>query len=108
MYWLTGLLGFVAIIAPLLLGYSSDARAFWTSLSIGTVLIVMALMEGLAEDKDRWEYWVAAGAGMTAILAPFVLGFSGLSAALWTLVVVGLVTVIVAGTKLYQRRTQYR
>lgn len=105
MYWLTGLLGFVLIIAPFLFGYSFDVTAFWTSLAVGAVLIVMSLLEGIAEDRDRWEYWVVGLAGVVAVFAPFVLGFSAVSVALWTLVIVGIVTVIAAGTKLFGNRS---
>lgn len=108
MYYLTGFLGLVLIVSPYLFGYSIDATALWTSLITGAILIVASIFEGVAADKERWEYWVVGIMGVGAILAPFVLGFSALTAALWTLVIVGLVTILVAGAKLFPWRTQYR
>ncbi len=108
MYYLTGLLGLISIVSPYLFGYSTDTVALWTSLTIGAVLVVASVFEGVAADKERWEYWVVGIMGVGAILAPFVLGFSALTAALWTLVIVGVVTILVAGAKLFPWRTQYR
>jgi len=108
MYLLTGFLGLVSIISPYLFGYSSDTAALWTSLVVGAVLIVASIFEGVAAGREKWEYWVVGIAGLAAIFAPFVLGFSTLSSALWTLVIIGLVTIFAAGTKLFPGRTQYR
>lgn len=108
MYWLTGLLGIVSAAAPFMLGYSQDITALWTSLGVGVVLIVASIFEGLAEDREAWEYWLAGIVGVAAIAAPFVLGFAGLAAALWTLVIVGLVAILVAGVKLFPGQTQLR
>lgn len=107
MYLLTGALGIISIIAPFVLGYSDNTAAFYTSLGLGAVLTVTTVLEWVAEDKQNWEYWMAGVAGIGAIAAPFVLGFSGLAVALWTLVIVGLVTILAAGTKLFSNRTEY-
>ncbi|MBI2329795.1 SPW repeat protein [Candidatus Daviesbacteria bacterium] len=107
MYLLTGFLGLSAIAAPFIFGYSQDSTALWTSLIVGAIMIVASIFEGIAADKERWEYWVVGAAGVGAILAPFVLGFTGLTAALWTLVIIGVVTVLAAWTKLSPGQTQW-
>lgn len=106
MYYLTGLMGLISFAAPYLLNYSDNPTALWASLVLGAILVVASVLEGFAKDKDSWEYWIAGIAGVGAILAPFVLGFSALATALWTMVVVGIVTVIAAGTRLYQGGTK--
>ncbi|MBI2338466.1 SPW repeat protein [Candidatus Daviesbacteria bacterium] len=108
MYLLTGFLGLVSIIAPYLFNYSQSSAALWTSLAVGAVLIVASIFEGIAADKERWEYWVVGIVGLGAIFAPFVLGFSTLSTALWTLVIIGIVTILAAWTKLFPGQTQWR
>ncbi len=108
MYYLTGLLGLVAIGAPFVFGYSGDITALWTSIILGIVLLGSSVFEALANDKERWEYWVAGIAGLGAIIAPFVLGFSALATALWTMVVIGVVAIIAAGTKLTSGGTRLR
>lgn len=106
MYWFTALLGVVFITAPFLFQYSSDTIALWISLVVGAVLVVMSLLEAVFEDRDTWEYWVAGGAGIVAILAPFILGFS--AAAVWTMAIAGVATVLATGLKLSSGRTQLR
>lgn len=108
MYLLTGFLGLVAIVAPYIFGYSQDSTALWTSLIIGAILVIASVFEGIAADRERWEYWVVGAAGVGSILAPFALGFSALSSALWTLVIIGIVTVLAAWTKLSPGQTQWR
>lgn len=85
MYLLTGFLGLVSIVAPYIFSYSQDMTALWTSLIVGAILVIASVFEGIAVDRERWEYWVVGAAGVGAILAPFVLGFSAITSALWTL-----------------------
>lgn len=106
MYYLTGLLGLIAVAAPFFFGYSGDTAALWTSLIVGAILIVASVIEGFADDKDRWEYWVAGIVGVGAIIAPFALGFSALAAAVLTMMVVGIMAIIAAGTKLTSGKTR--
>ncbi len=102
MYWLTGLLGLILFVAPFLFGYADNTGALWTSLIVGAFLMVDSVFEGVAEDKQRWEYVVAVVLGIVAVAAPFVLGFSTVTAALWTSIAVGIVAVIAAGGRLTQ------
>jgi hypothetical protein len=101
MYWITGILGIVLAGSPFIFGYSGDFYAMATSLAVGGVLLALSALEGYAKDNQRWEYWLAGVLGIGLIFAPFVLGFSTIAAAFWTSLIVGLGTVIVAGTKLF-------
>ncbi|MDD2823406.1 MAG: SPW repeat protein [Candidatus Daviesbacteria bacterium] len=108
MYWLIGILGLASIAAPFLLNYNDNVFALWTNLIFGAVLLVAALLEAFADDKDTWEYWVVGIAGIGAILAPFILGFNALTAALWTIVAIGIITIVAAGTKIFQSGSSTR
>jgi len=104
MFRYTGLLGLLLIIAPYLLGFANNAAAFWTSLVLGAILVITSFLEGLAADRETWEYWVIGIVGVGTILTPFILGFSAASTSLWALVIIGLVTMLIAGIKLFGKR----
>lgn len=107
MYLLTGIMGLISIAAPFVMGYNDNPSALYTSLGVGTILIMTTVLEWAAEDKQMWEYWVAGAVGVGAIASPFVLGFTGLTSAAWTLGIVGVITVLAVGTKLFSNRTSY-
>lgn len=100
MYWFTGILGFVLLVAPFVIGYNNNQAALWTSLAAGATVIVVSFLEGMAHGRDRWEYWAALVVGIAAILAPFVLQFSIITTAMWTTVAIGALLAILAGSKL--------
>lgn len=100
MYWMTGILGLILVMAPFVFGYSSNAPALWSSILVGLATIVISWIEGAKHDKESWEYWTAGTLGVIAVSAPFVLGFGSVTAALWTSVVIGVLIALFAGTKL--------
>lgn len=108
MYLLTGFLGLFSVIAPFLFGYNQNSAALWTSLIVGGILVIVSVFEGIAADRERWEYWVVGLAGLGAIFAPFVLGFSALTSASWTLIIVGVVAILVSWAKLFPGRTHLK
>jgi uncharacterized membrane protein HdeD (DUF308 family) len=101
MYWFTGLLGIAMAVAPFVLGYQDSPMAMWTSIVLGVVVLAVSIYEGMDVKQAKWEWWVAGVAGILAIIAPFVFGFSTLVAALWTFVILGVVLVILAGYEVF-------
>ena len=101
MYWVTGILGLLLIVAPFILSFSGSPVALWSSFILGAVVLVMSVIKGIAQDTSDWEYWVAGIVGLLAIVAPFILGFSALSIALWTSIVLGVVIAILAGYQIF-------
>lgn len=100
MYWLTGILGLILAIAPWLFGYANNTVALWTSLIVGGATIIVSLIEGAQAGREQWEYWIAGMLGIIAIIAPFTLGFSAYTNAMWSSVVLGTLIAIFAGTRL--------
>lgn len=100
MYWVTGILGLVFVLAPFVMGYSENTAALWTSILIGGATIVVSWIEGTQQDREQWEYWTAAILGIIAIVAPFVFGFGEQAVATWTSVIVGGLIALFAGSKL--------
>jgi hypothetical protein len=101
MYWITGILGLAMGVAPWVFNYASDNNAMWASVIIGAAIVLVSLYKGLVHDNQNWEYWVAGLAGIVAVAAPFVLGFTALTAALWTLIGVGALVVLISGYEVF-------
>jgi uncharacterized membrane protein HdeD (DUF308 family) len=101
MYWITGILGLLLILAPLVLGYSDNGTALWTSIIIGAAVAVTSGIESLIRDVSNWEYWVVGILGILSFIAPWVLGFSAKATALWTSLVLGAAIAILAGIKVF-------
>lgn len=105
MYWLTGLLGLALGVAPFVLGYRYNTAAMWTSIVLGVVVVVLSAIEAMDESKQTWEYWVAGGAGLVAVIAPFVFGFSTIAWALWVTIVIGFLILLISGYEVYVEQT---
>ena len=101
MYWLTGFLGIAMAISPFVLSYRDSTMAMWTSVVLGIVVTAASILEGMDMEQSKWEWWVAGLAGVLAAIAPFVLGFTTLTTALWTLVILGVVVLILAGYEVF-------
>lgn len=101
MYWITGILGLMFVLAPFLLGYAQNVSALWTSIFAGAIVLVMSGLEALRHERETWEYWIAAGMGLVAIFAPFVFGFSSHIPAFSTSIILGALIAITAGSKIY-------
>ncbi len=97
---MTGILGFALVIAPILFGYSHNAPALWTSVLVGLATIAFSWTEGKNHDSELWEYWSVVILGGTAVVSPFILGFTELTAALWTSIVLGVLIALFAAMKL--------
>jgi hypothetical protein len=97
MYWLTGILGALLVIAPFVLGFTGNPAALWTSVILGAAVVVVSAIKGWAHDATLWEYWAAGILGILAVIAPFVLGFSGLQPALYASVILGVIVLVLAG-----------
>ena len=105
MYWITGVIGLVSILAPFVFGYNDNNTALWTNVIIGVALVAASAWEGfVAHDRDNLEYWLIGLVGIGAIAAPFVFGFSDLTEAFWTSVGAGVLAVLAAGTRLLTKQ----
>lgn len=49
-YWVAGIMGLVALIAPFIFGFSSITGAFWASILAGGVLILVSGIEVYSND----------------------------------------------------------
>lgn len=107
MFWITGILGFLLMVAPYVLGYADNSAAFWTSGILGLVTLGVSVLEWVRRGSERWEYWIAALAGITAVSAPFLFGFGEVTQALWTSIGIGVLLTIFAGTEIFSDEGTY-
>lgn len=90
--WINLICGILLFVSPWALGFSGDhmaARAAW----VGGVVIFLMGGAALAQFAE-WEEWVALIVGALVVIAPWVLGFAAIHAAMWSCVVLGIIVVL--------------
>ena len=97
MYWLTGVLGLAMAVAPFAFGYNTNSFALWTSIVLGLIVALASFYEAMDAAKAKWEWWVVGIAGILAVIAPFVIGFTPATVAFWTIIALGVIVFFVAG-----------
>lgn len=97
---LIGILGVGLFLSPWVLGYTGHAGAFGNALVIGAVMVVLAL--AALVNFHAWEEWAGIALGVWLIVSPWAIGFAGLAAAMWTAVIFGVLTLVLAGWSLYR------
>ena len=91
---LNALLGLWLVISPWLLGYAGETLAAWNAWIPGVIIAVAAIAALTA--FHAWEEWVNAALGLWLVISPWLLGYAGVTAALWNHVIVGLLTLALA------------
>ncbi len=99
-YWVTGILGVLFIIAPFVLGYTGTPVALWTTVILGAAILIFSAIKAGIHDTADWEYWITGILGLAAVVAPFVLGFSTLVQAEWTSIILGVLVVLFSAYRL--------
>lgn len=86
-------LGAWLVASPWLLGFQGVTVAMVTTVAIGVLLVASSV--GAMQLPAAWEEWMDAALGMLLMVAPALLGFDAVDAALINaLVTGGLVTVL--------------
>jgi uncharacterized membrane protein HdeD (DUF308 family) len=97
MSWIIAISGVALAVAPFIFGYSSNLAALATSISLGAAVALAGFIKALTKGSSKGEYWVAATVGLVGVIAPFGLGFSAITGALWSMLLLGGLVVILAG-----------
>lgn len=92
--------GLCLFFAPWYAGFVGSYPAAWSAWVIGALVVIDAVIAIVTEtrseaDPRAWE-WAALLLGVLAVVAPWLLGFSGSPGALWTSLVVGIVVGVIA------------
>lgn len=80
-------LGLWLIASPWVLGYAAQTTPAWNAYVLGVIIAVAAIAALVA--FHAWEEWVNVALGVWLVVSPWILGFSGLTTALWNQIVVG-------------------
>jgi hypothetical protein len=95
--WVIAIIGVWEIVASFILGYSVLSRvAMWNEIIFGVALIIFGAWSAISDSvgTDRTLDWINAIIGVWLIVAPFVLGYSALTTALWNDIIVGAVVLV--------------
>ena len=91
-------LGLCLVFAPWALGFTSEMAPTRNAWIVGAAIALIAL--GALFAFREWEEWVNLALGVWAILAPWLLGFATVAAALYAHVIIGLIVGVLAALDL--------
>jgi uncharacterized membrane protein HdeD (DUF308 family) len=97
--WICLVCGALLFVSPWALGFAGHAAAAWTAWASGIVAGVLAIaaLSRFAE----WEEWLQIVVGLWMIVAPWVVGFATIKAAVIAFVVLGIVVALSAVSELW-------
>lgn len=93
--WINLVLAAFLFVSPWLFAFTSIATASWNAWICGAIIAALALAAIVR--FAEWEEWINVALGAWLVIAPWVLGFSAVPAAMWTHVMLGLVIIVFAG-----------
>jgi hypothetical protein len=120
--WVMLVLAVWLFISPWVLGFASAAMvaaapsggaampspglttAAWNAWVLGVVVAALAIW-AIAMFAE-WHDWVTGILGVWLVIAPWVIGFSAMAAALWDHVIVGILIVVLAAWELWEVRQE--
>ena len=87
-------LGIALLVSPWALGFATEQAPAWNAFIVGSIIALLAVAELFA--FQAWEEWVSALLGAWLIISPWVLAFSGHTTALYTHLLIGIATLVLA------------
>jgi VIT1/CCC1 family predicted Fe2+/Mn2+ transporter len=105
--WLTVIIGVLLFIAPFALGATANQAAAWTAYAGGVLLAIAGLWRILnttSSPANHFPEWAEIVIGVLVFLAPWALGFTGLTAMAWSAWIAGLLVVVLAGSVVLNER----
>ena len=98
--WLAFLTGLWLIVAPFILRYSGIATPTRNDIVVGAIVAVLALITAIwSRATAGWLSWIIALVGIWEFAAPFILGYTDTTRALWNGVILGILILIFAGAR---------
>jgi hypothetical protein len=88
------ILGLWMLVSPWVLKFQAETTPTWNAVTLGVLIAaaaVVALFRVMA-----WEEWANLVLGVWLAISPWVVGFSGLVAAMWNAAIAGAVVAVLA------------
>ena len=98
--WVTLLAGVYTVTSPIVLstiGMSGDGRVVAAMITLGALLAISSIMS-LARPNATATEWATILLGVLLFVAPWIVGYAGLTGAAWTSWLVGAIVVVVSST----------
>ncbi len=94
--WIIALVGLWEILAPFIFGATGTAAFLWDAIIIGAALAILGVWAALSKTDSTVKTlsWINAVLGLWLIVAPFVLSYSSVTAALWNDIIVGIIELV--------------
>ncbi|TMB45956.1 MAG: hypothetical protein E6J53_05680 [Chloroflexi bacterium] len=103
----TMLFGVLLFVSPFVFGATSNRTAALSAYVLGILLFLSGIIAAATREARRSPILNAPGVvAIVTFLAPWVLGFSTVTAVAWTAWVTAILTVVVAATFILMRRPQ--
>ena len=101
--WVTVVLGVLLFIAPFAFAATANQSAAWTAYA-GGVLLAIAGLWSLSSPANQFSEWAEVVIGILVFIAPWVLGFTGLTPIAWSAWIAGVLAVLVGGSVVLNQR----
>jgi len=94
--WVIAVAGVWEVVAPFVLSYTKHTTPMWDAIIVGIVLVVLGAWAALSNAVGTVKIlsWVNAVIGLWLIVAPFVLSYTKVTAAMWNDIIVGIIVVV--------------
>lgn len=83
--------GLWLIAAPFVLTYTAVTAAMWNAILVGLAVLVLAWVRVAKPLQYEGASWTNVVLGLWMLVAPFALGYTATTAAMWNDIIVGLV-----------------
>jgi len=99
----TIIFGVALFVSPFVFGDTSQGTAATTAYILGVLLVLGGLLSAATREANNVEY-VPVILGVITFISPFVFGFTAVTAIAWAAWILGILTVISAGSLLVVNR----
>jgi hypothetical protein len=86
-------------------GVISNTTVALTAYIGGLLLVIVGLVD-LANPNNRAGEWIEGVLGVLVFISPFVLGFSGITMMAWSAGIIGVLSILLAASVLFDDRGQ--